>query len=76
MKQQEKQKMEVIAITKTCRSCKELITLIMPTTAYYSWQEGKLIQNVLPMLSADERELLISGICGKCFDRMFGDDDE
>jgi len=40
---------------------------------FIRWEEeGELIQNALPYLSADERELLISGICGGCFDKMFG----
>ena len=40
------------------------------------WQNGKLIQDAMPYLSADERELIISGTCGKCFDEMFGECDE
>ena len=32
----------------------------------YEAGEGT-IQNVFPMLSADERELLISQVCSKCF---------
>lgn len=31
------------------------------------------IQDIFPELSADERELIISGICGTCFDRTFHD---
>lgn len=37
---------------------------------------GEHIQNVMPYLSVDERELLISGICGKCFDEIIFDDGE
>ncbi len=36
-----------------------------------AWVNGNKIQEVLPELSADQRELLISGTCGPCFDRMF-----
>ena len=35
-----------------------------------------LIQNAMPNLSADDRELLISGICGPCFDKMFPPEEE
>ena len=38
---------------------------------YFDWQNGKLVQNAFPYLSADEREMLISGICPKCWDKMF-----
>jgi len=37
------------------------------------WKNGELIQNVMPYLNEDERELLISGTCGKCFDKIFSD---
>ena len=36
-----------------------------------AWQNGTLIQDAMPYLSADDREILISGICGECFDNMF-----
>ena len=39
------------------------------------WQNGSLIQDAMPYLSADERELLISGTCGTCFDKMFGSEE-
>ena len=38
------------------------------------WEDGELIQDAMPYLSAGERELLISGVCGKCFDKMFEED--
>jgi hypothetical protein len=37
------------------------------------WQAGKYIQDAMPYLSKGERELLISGTCDECFDKMFGD---
>jgi hypothetical protein len=33
-------------------------------------------QDAFPHLTADERELLISGTCGSCFNAMFPEDDE
>jgi len=39
---------------------------------YTSWENGELIQTAMPYLSAGEREVLISGMCGPCFDNMFG----
>lgn len=41
-----------------------------------NWKTGTLIQRAMPNLSADQRELLISHTCGKCWDRMFKVDDE
>tara|TARA_Y100000296_G_scaffold73682_1_gene91423 strand:- start:308 stop:457 length:150 start_codon:yes stop_codon:yes gene_type:complete len=42
---------------------------------YEAWENGELIQNAMPYLSADEREVLISGMCGPCFDNLFGDEE-
>jgi hypothetical protein len=40
---------------------------------FLDWTSGVgYIQDKLPYLSADERELLISGTCGACWTRMFG----
>ncbi len=30
----------------------------------------RLIQEICPDLSADDREMLISGMCGVCYDKM------
>ena len=35
-----------------------------------------LIQRIFPEISPDKRELLISGICGECFDDMMYDDED
>lgn len=44
----------------------------VPATAEQlsNWRSGELIQRAMPNLTADERELLISGYCGKCFDEI------
>lgn len=39
------------------------------------WQGGKLIQNVFPNLSMDEREFLMSGITKAEWDDAFGDEE-
>lgn len=31
----------------------------------------KNIQDIFPELSAADRELMLSGLCGDCFDKMF-----
>lgn len=42
------------------------------------WLNGGLIQNCFPYLSADEREILMTGIDAQGWDEMFGEteDDE
>jgi hypothetical protein len=41
----------------------------------YLAKEGH-VQDLFPYLSVDIRELLISQICGSCYDTMFAEDDE
>lgn len=61
------------AIEVTCVSCGTRHTIIVPTANYRMWASGQAkIQHALPMLSSSERELLISNICPKCWDRLFG----
>ena len=54
-----------------CRICGEAFTIMANETDICHWQDGALIQDVLHYLSRDQRELLISGTCGACFDEMF-----
>ena len=60
----------------TCVSCGTQHTILVPTNGYKLWTSGQAkIQDALPMLSADERELLMSHICPRCFDKLFGQED-
>lgn len=56
---------------KQCIACHEAKHVTVSRAGYDKWQAGVLIQRALPELSAGDRELFISGICGPCFDRMF-----
>jgi len=61
--------------TATCRMCKEEVPLPITDTQVNDYIENRyslpLIQDHFPQLNADQRELLLSGICGTCFDNMF-----
>lgn len=37
-----------------------------------AWEMGKLIQDAMPQLSADEREFVKTGITGEEWDQLFG----
>lgn len=60
----------------TCSECHETTKLSLDREKYEEWTHGALIQNVFPNLTEDQRELMISGICGKCFDSLFYGEDE
>jgi len=59
-----------------CRLCQETTDLKVNFQGFVNWKSGELIQDALPELSCDERELLISGTCGTCFDELFPSEDE
>lgn len=56
-----------------CRVCDKPRKLEVNQADYDAWRDGQLIQNVMPYLSADDRELLISETCGDCFRSMFAE---
>jgi tRNA(Arg) A34 adenosine deaminase TadA len=44
---------------------------------FVEWQQlGKPIQNALPDLDSDQRELLVTGTHAHCWAKVFGGDDE
>ena len=56
----------------TCNRCKGQTEMMVDVNDYTLWENGTLIQDAMPYLSDAEREVLISGTCGSCFDEMFG----
>lgn len=62
-----------------CVNCHQLIDVPISEKEYWHWHfhqaELPLIQHHFPELTDSEREILISGVCGKCFDVMFSNDE-
>ena len=56
----------VIVPTK-CPFCLGETKVVITVVEYENWKSGMLIQKAMPTQSADTRELLITGICNKCF---------
>lgn len=61
----------MVKVIATCMNCHVKYELELKEEDYIKWRSGTLIQNAFPYLSDDDRELLISEICGKCFDKLF-----
>lgn len=66
---------EVCVVTQ-CPFCGRGNEVEVNEADYWDWDDGMLAQDAFPYLSADEREMLISGICPTCWDKMFGSDEE
>ena len=63
-----------------CKKCRNRVEIPAKATDIIDWQHNRqqrpLIQNAFPDLSTDERELILSGICGECWERIFGGHDD
>ena len=59
-----------------CHRCKQDVEVPATEQQLANWRAGELIQRAMPNLTADEREILISGYCGKCFDEITREPDE
>jgi hypothetical protein len=61
---------------KQCCACNTIHVITVEDDKYRRWREGELIQNVWPEKSIVDREIMISGTCGPCFDQLFKEDSE
>ena len=62
---------DAVTVIVSCIKCEEAQHITVGHADLDAWQGGALIQDAMPYLSADDREILISGVCGECFDNMF-----
>jgi hypothetical protein len=60
-----------MTITRTCPMCKKETIIEVDPEAYDGWKKGKLIQLAFPQLSADEREMIQTGIDPDCWNSLF-----
>lgn len=67
---------KTVTFTGDCLHCKKPQTLTVSPDQFRAYETGVLIQDAFPHLDAGQREYLISGICGPCFDAMFGEPEE
>ena len=61
---------EIVVKTK-CPICGRPQNIVVSREGYENWRHnGKLIQNALPTLTADEREALMTGTCSDCWAKL------
>lgn len=56
-----------------CKVCKNPWTVDVTEKQIRAWEDGELIQNAMPDVPLELRELFITGICPICWDEMMGD---
>lgn len=66
----------MIIISTSCPFCGEEHEIFVNEQDYCTWIDGELaLRDAFPYLSAEEREMLMSGICPTCWDSMWGNDE-
>lgn len=63
-------------VTTICPFCGHAHEVAVSEADFWDWQDGALVQDAFPYLTADEREMLVSGICPDCWEQTFGGSDE
>lgn len=58
-----------VEVSRKCIFCKQEKTVLVEEKDLKKYTGGK-IQECFQYLDANERELLISGICGSCYDKL------
>jgi len=66
---------EIFIVDRTCILCGNEVRIHTSVEGYTAWADGEFIQDAMPELTPDEREILISGICGTCFDKEFTEEE-
>ncbi len=57
----------LVSIPIKCPKCAYVSFVDVTKSELKAWRiDGELIQNAMPRLSVDEREILISGLCLDC----------
>jgi hypothetical protein len=64
-----------VVFRKTCQVSGQPYEVTISARQYFAWRGGKMIQNVCPELSADQREFLISRQTPAEFEALFGDEE-
>lgn len=58
-------------IEAECRICGKTKSLNVDYDRVQKWMNGMLIQDAFPEMPVEDRELLISGTCPECWDKLF-----
>lgn len=67
-----------VCVVTCCPLCGHGNEVEVNENDYFDWEDGVSVSVAFPYLSPNEREMLISGICPTCWNKMFlrGEHDE
>ena len=63
---------DIIGVINECPFCRKEVEVEVPLEGFLAWRQGETVQKAFPDAHASIRELLISGICPACQDKIFG----
>lgn len=66
----------VVVTTPPCPVCQRRGEVTVRADGLASWMAGEVIQVALPDLTAEQRELMITGTHGRCWDELTGGDED
>lgn len=67
----------MVSMKITCKHCGEQFNFNVSNDQFVKYMEkGDLIQNIFPEMNDDDKELFISRTCSKCWDEIFGDEED
>ena len=63
---------EYLATSKPCPKCAGTIQVEVSSKNLFDYNQGALIQNAFPNLTAEQRERFQTGYCPPCWKNLFG----
>ena len=62
-----------MTVKVACAKCQQVHEIKVDIRKFNKWKKGEgNIQDIFPEMKPEEREMLISQICPKCWNEMFG----
>lgn len=68
--------MDTYTIHRRCPFCGELAHVTVPGKGLWAWEHGEFVQVAFPDLNAEEREMVMTGTHGACWDEAFPEPEE
>ena len=62
-----------MTMTIVCKECQDVHLISVTNAQLEARGAGGMVHEVFPNLSAGQRELLVSGTCGDCFDVLYAE---
>jgi len=60
----------VTVLCPPCMVCGVSDSVIVPSAGFFNWKNGAFVQDAFPELSADDREMLMTGTHNLCWEKM------